>query len=320
MRALVTGAAGFVGSHLAGALLSRGDEVLGLDAFTSYYDIGQKRDNLAALKRAPGFQLVEIDLRTAPLDEYLHGCDVVFHQAAQPGVRASWGAFTSYFEHNVLATQRLLEAARGADVQRFVYASSSSVYGNAPNYPTREIDMPRPHSPYGVTKLAGEHLVRLYGENWGVPTVALRYFTVYGPRQRPDMAMHRLIEASLLGRSFPLYGDGGQLRDFTYVEDVVAANLAAASGSLAPGSVFNIAGGGSVSMAALIDLVGELAGQPVHLDRLPPQAGDVLQTGGSIEAVQAALGWEPKVSLRAGLEAQVGWHRSRLAVREPLPS
>jgi UDP-glucuronate 4-epimerase len=309
MQTLVTGVAGFVGSHVAEALLERGDEVLGIDSFTSYYNLQQKRDNIAALRRSSAFQFVEVDLRSAPLQEFVDGVDVVFHQAAQPGVRSSWGAFESYVEHNVVATQRVLDAARAAQVRKVVYASSSSVYGNTTHYPTREDEIPRPHSPYGVTKLAGEHLVRLYGQNWGLPTVALRYFTVYGPRQRPDMAMHRLIESSFTGRRFALYGDGSQVRDFTYVSDVVGANLRAADTEVPPGSVLNVAGGGSTNMSSLVDLVGELTGSPVNLEHLPEQAGDVGRTGGDTSAAESMLGWRAVVDVREGLEAQIAWHK-----------
>src|SRR3954447_5448772 len=219
MRALVTGAAGFIGSSLVDALLVRGDSVRGIDCFTPYYGRADKEANLAGALQHHEFELVEADLRTCAIEPLLEGVDVVFHQAAQAGVRLSWAdGFADYDGHNILATQRLLEAVKAAGVQRLVYASSSSVYGNAPAYPTNEDDLPRPHSPYGVTKLAAEHLCNLYAANWGVPTVSLRYFTVYGPRQRPDMAMHRLVESALNHTPFPLYGDGSQVRDFTFVE------------------------------------------------------------------------------------------------------
>jgi len=309
MQVLVTGVAGFVGSHLAEALLAQGDEVIGIDAYTSYYNLEQKRENVRRLKKYRYFRMIEIDLRTAPLQEFVDGCEIVYHQAAQPGVRASWGAFPSYVEHNVLATQRLLEAARAAQVRKFVFASSSSIYGNAASYPTRETDVPRPHSPYGVTKLSAEYLVRLFGENWGLPTVALRYFTVYGPGQRPDMAMHRLIESAFFGRRFPLFGDGSQIRDFTYVSDIVAANLRAAETEIAPGGVFNVAGIHSIDMASLIDLVGELTGHAVNVQQLPEQAGDVARTGGDITQARKILGWEPTTDIRTGLIQQIAWHR-----------
>src|SRR4051812_32930977 len=220
MRALVTGVAGFIGSTLAEALVGNGDVVVGVDCFTPYYDAAQKRANLQRLAATKQFTLAEADLRTAELPPLLDGVDVVYHQAGQPGVRLSWASgFAEYDSHNIIATQRLLEGARAAGVARVVYASSSSVYGNAPRYPTSEDDLPQPHSPYGVTKLAAEHLCNLYAANWGVHTVSLRYFTVYGPRQRPDMAMHRLIESALAGTPFPLYGDGSAVRDFTFVDD-----------------------------------------------------------------------------------------------------
>ena len=224
--------------------------------------------------------------------------------------------FGDYDSHNVLATQRLLEAARRAHVRKFVYASSSSVYGNAVRYPTTEDDLPQPHSPYGVTKLAAEHLCRLYAANWGVPTIALRYFMVYGPRQRPDMAMHRLCEAALTGRRFPLYGDGYQVRDFTYVDDVISANVAAANSQAPPGTVLNIAGGGSIEVRALLELAGELSGRSVVIDRQPHQPGDVERTGGAIDAAARILRWRPAVDLRAGLTRQFEWHASRRIKRD----
>lgn len=313
MRALVTGAAGFIGSSLVDALAGRGDDVRAVDAFTDYYAERRKRQNLVAALSTGRVELVEADLRTADVSALLADVDVVFHQAGQPGVRASWAAgFADYVGHNVLATQRLLEAAREAPLSRFIYASSSSVYGRAIRYPTTESDVPAPDSPYGVTKLAGEHLVTLYARNFGVPTVALRYFTVYGPRQRPDMAIHRLIEAGRAGTPFPLYGDGGHVRDFTFVGDVVRANLLASSSAVAPGSVLNVAGGGSVEMRDLIAQVGELLGSPVRVDRLPAQPGDVLQTGGDITAASGTLDWKPETTLSDGLARQVAWHRETL--------
>jgi nucleoside-diphosphate-sugar epimerase len=312
----VTGVAGFIGSTLADALVARGDDVRGVDCFTSYYDRDAKEANLAGVRANPGFELVEDDLRTCAIGPLLDGVDVVFHQAAQAGVRLSWAdGFADYNGHNILATQRLLEGAKAANVARVVYASSSSVYGNAPAYPTTEDDLPRPHSPYGVTKLAAEHLCNLYAANWGVSTVSLRYFTVYGPRQRPDMAFHRLIEAGLGGTAFPLFGDGSAVRDFTFVGDVVEANLAAAAADCAPGTVVNIAGGGSTTMTDLLALADDVIGQPVTVDRRPPQAGDVERTGGSIERAQRLLGWEPRTSLRDGFAAQVAWHRGRRAAQ-----
>ena len=246
---LVTGAAGFVGSHLVEALLAEGRDVVGVDAFTPYYDRATKEANLRDAREDDRFRFVEADLRDADLAALLDGAEVVYHQAAQPGVRLSWSdGFATYDSCNVLATQRLLESALQAGVARFVYASSSSVYGNADRYPVEEADLPKPHSPYGVTKLAAEHLCGLYAANHGLPTVALRYFTVYGPRQRPDMAFHRLIESALDQQRFPLYGDGSHVRDFTFVGDVVRANVLAGRTDVPAGTVVNICAGGSTAM------------------------------------------------------------------------
>ena len=314
MRAVVTGAAGFIGSTVTDALLARGDQVIGIDCFTPYYERADKEANLATAQQSERFELVEADLREADIDEWLQGADVVFHQAAQPGVRLSWSTgFADYDGHNVLATQRLLEAAKRTGVPRLVYASSSSVYGNAASYPTTEDDVPKPHSPYGVTKLAAEHLCNLYAANWGVPTVSLRYFTVYGPRQRPDMAMHRLLRATLSGQAFPLYGDGSAVRDFTFVGDAVNANLLAAEADCAPGTVVNVAGGSSIAMRDLFELVTGVIGTAPVLDQQATQPGDVARTGGTIERAQQLLGWTPRTDLRTGLAAQTEWHRARHA-------
>jgi UDP-glucuronate 4-epimerase len=313
MRVLVTGVAGFVGSHLADALLAQGDAVRGVDCLTPFYDVTTKHENLAAARADANFEFVDADLRTAALEPLLDGVDVVFHQAAQAGVRLSWSdGFADYVGHNVLATQRLLEAVRAARPSaRVICASSSSVYGNQPRYPTHEDDLPKPFSPYGVTKLAAEHLCGLYAENWDIATVSLRYFTVYGPRQRPDMSIHRLCEAALHGKVFPRYGDGSQIREFTFVDDIVRGNLLAAARDIAPGSYCNLAGGGEITLSKLIDLVGEIAGMPVKIDQQPRQAGDAFRNGGSVERARELLGWAPRVSLRDGVSAQLAWHRTR---------
>ena len=246
MRALVTGAAGFVGSTLSERLVDDGWDVVGVDSLDPYYDVALKRANVAALTDRREFELIEDDLLDLDLPQVMADVDVVFHQAAQPGVRLSWASrFDTYVRANVLATQRLLEAARLTEPSAVVYASSSSVYGRITAERTTEDDPLVPFSPYGVTKLAGEHLCTAYGQNFGVPTVALRYFTVYGPRQRPDMALHRLVRAAADGSAVPLFGDGEQVRDFTFVDDVVEANLRAARARCEPGTSINVAGGSS---------------------------------------------------------------------------
>lgn len=315
MRALITGGAGFIGSSLAKRLADEGHQILIADSLTPYYDPAQKRANLVPVRDRPGVRVVEADLVFADLDALLDDIDVVFHQAAQPGVRRSWDTFGSYVAANITVTQRLLDAVlRRGGVRCFVYASSSSVYGNCVGGGSAESDRPQPFSPYGVTKLAAEHLCCAYAENFGLPTVSLRYFTVYGPGQRPDMALHRLIEAARNGTPFPLYGDGRQLRDFTYVDDVVAANLAAVSADPPPGTVVNVAGGSSTSMREVVELIGELVGRPVLIDAQPPQPGDVLATAALTRAASQVLGWEPHTDLRTGVARQVAWHAERAAV------
>lgn len=313
---MVTGAAGFIGSHLVERLSADGHEVVAVDCLTPYYDVTQKEDALDVLRRLPGTDVVEADLWTCDIGALVDATDVVFHQAGQPGVRDSWRAgFEPYVKQNVLVTQRLLDAVVDSPVDRFVFASSSSVYGDAPEYPTTEDDLPVPQSPYGVTKLAAEHLCGVYARNWAVPTVSLRYFTVYGPRQRPDMAMHRMIEAGLAGDPFPLFGDGGQIRDFTYVDDAVEANVLAASAEVPAGSVINVAGTESVSLLEVIHIVEDIIGRPIALDRRPGQPGDVQRTGGSDRRAAALLGWSAKIRVQEGLRRQVAWHRARRQMR-----
>jgi UDP-glucuronate 4-epimerase len=318
MRALVTGAAGFIGSHLVERLAADGHGVVAVDCLTPYYDVAQKEEALDVLRRLPGTEVVDADLWTSDIEALIDGINVVFHQAGQPGVRDSWRAgFEPYVRQNVLVTQRLLDAVVDSRVDRFVFASSSSVYGDAPEYPTSEEDVPIPQSPYGVTKLAAEHLCGVYARNWAVPAVSLRYFTVYGPRQRPDMAMHRMIEAGLAGDPFPLFGDGEQIRDFTYVDDAVEANVLAAAVDVPAGSVINVAGGESVSLLEVIYIVEDIIGRPIVLDRRPGQPGDVRRTGGAHRRAAALLGWSPKIRLREGLRRQVAWHRARRRMRTP---
>lgn len=309
MHAVVTGAAGFIGSHLCAELLRAGDSVLGVDTFTPYYDRALKERNVESVPVSSRMELVEADLNTAPLDVLLDGADVVYHLAGQPGVRPSWGEdFPVYVRQNVLATQRLLEACRTRPLHKLVYASSSSVYGDAESYPTSETLCPRPVSPYGVTKLAGEHLCELYRTVFGVPTCSLRLFTVYGPRQRPDMAFSRLVSAALAGEGFLVFGDGTQTRDFTYVGDVVRAMRQAARSEWT--GVANIGGGARTSMNTVLEIVGELC-RPVPVQRVPRQDGDVLDTAADTTAAHEGFGYEARTSLRDGLRQMV------LAARVP---
>ncbi|MEA2557580.1 MAG: hypothetical protein QOG88_1118 [Actinomycetota bacterium] len=299
MVALVTGAAGFVGSHLSEALLEQGP-VRAIDAFTPYYGRGLKETNVARLREHPDFSLIEADLVDVPVDLLLDDVDVVFHLAGQPGVRPSWGReFDVYTRHNVIATQRLLEACKGRDgIRKVVYASSSSVYGDAESYPTAETLRPQPVSPYGVTKLAAEHLCELYRTNFGIPTASLRLFTVYGPRQRPDMAFRRLLEATSAGAPFALYGDGTQTRDFTYVGDVVAAMLGCAASDWC--GVANVGGGARNDMRRVIEIITELVGAPSIVQQ-PAVSGDVRDTAADIGRAAAAFGYTPGTSLEEGL-------------------
>lgn len=310
--ALVTGAAGFIGSHLTERLLARGVDVVGVDAFTDYYDPALKRRNLEVALAHPRFRLLELDLGAADLGG-LPEVQVVYHQAAQPGVRASWGAeFTAYTHHNVLATQRLLERYRESPLERFVYASSSSVYGDAEQYPTSESLTPRPFSPYGVTKLAGEHLVLLYGRNFGLPVTALRYFTVYGPRQRPDMAFHRFCRAMLRGEPITVYGDGTQSRDFTFIDDAVEANLRAWP-SASPQSVYNVGGGSQVEVREAITLLEGALGTKATLRFEPRPPGDPLRTRAAADALAKDLGFTPATGIAEGLAAEAEWARGLYA-------
>jgi UDP-glucuronate 4-epimerase len=313
----VTGAAGFIGSNLSDRLLHDGHDVIGVDDFCGYYDQEIKRSNLAPANDHERFTLVEDDLLTTDLDRLLDGIDVVFHQAGQPGVRLSWAdGFETYARLNILATQRLLEAATRHPLHRFVFASSSSVYGAAERYPTNERDLPAPMSPYGVTKLAAEHLCSLYHRNFDVPSVSLRYFTVYGPRQRPDMATHRLIESALTGSPFVMFGDGSQIRDFTYVGDVVDANIAASITSDGVGQVFNIGGGSAATMHDVVTAVSVTVGTAPNIRFGDTALGDVLRTGADITAAREILGWEPSMDLASGVAHQVAAVSER---RSPAP-
>ncbi|HUE87179.1 MAG TPA: NAD-dependent epimerase/dehydratase family protein [Vicinamibacterales bacterium] len=307
MRALVTGAAGFVGSHLCERLLSQGAEVVAIDCFTDYYPRTIKESNLQGLGGKAGYRFVEADLNAIDLREALTGITHVFHLAAQAGVRKSWGRdFQTYTSLNVDATQRLLEACVGAPIERLVYASSSSVYGDDVAIPMREEAMVQPISPYGVTKLAAEHLCHLYHVNHGVPAVSLRYFTVYGPRQRPDMGFHRFFSALLEGRPVVQYGDGLQTRDFTFIADIVTATAAAAVQGVA-GRVYNIGGGSRVSLRDVFEMIARVSGRRLAIDHQPAQKGDMRDTYADTSRARADLGFRPSVDLETGLRAMFTW-------------
>lgn len=307
MKALVTGAAGFIGSHLTGGLLDRGAEVIGLDCFTDYYPRPLKEANLDENRGRPGFRFVEGRIQDADLPSLLEGVTHVFHLAAQAGVRKSWGRdFRIYTENNVDASQQLLEACVGRPLHRFVYASSSSLYGDNVMIPMREDALPQPVSPYGVTKLAAEQLCYLYHVNHKVPTTSVRYFTVYGPRQRPDMAFNRFISAALKKQPITLYGDGEQTRDFTFVKDAVAATMAAGDRGV-PGRAYNIGGGSRVTVNHVLEIIGGLAGAPLDVRREPAQKGDMRDTYADTTLARADIGFSPTVTLAEGIEAEYRW-------------
>jgi nucleoside-diphosphate-sugar epimerase len=307
VNALVTGTAGFIGSTLAERLLMDGADVIGIDCFTDYYPRATKEKNLSALTGHPRFRFVESTVQAADLPALLVDRTHVFHLAAQAGVRKSWGRdFTIYTVNNIEATQVLLEACARAQLERFVYSSSSSVYGDCVPMPMREDALPQPVSPYGVSKLAAEHLCQLYHVNFGVPTVSLRYFTVYGPRQRPDMGFHRFLRATIRGEPITVYGDGEQTRDFTFVADAVAANIAAATRGI-PGRVYNIGGGSRVSINDVLAMIGRVAGRAPVINVDPAQKGDMRHTLADTRLARAELGFEPKVGLEDGLTAEYKW-------------
>jgi UDP-glucuronate 4-epimerase len=304
-RYLVTGCAGFIGSTLTDALLADGCEIVGVDAFTDYYDRPAKEAALVGARTHPSFTLLEHDLAARPLpDGVLEGVDGIFHLAARPGVRASWGAgFEAYVSDNILATHAIADVAGGRGI-RLVFASSSSIYGDALAYPTREDTQPSPISPYGVTKLACEHLLAAHARDFDLQHVALRYFTVYGPRQRPDMAFNRLVAALAGGGEFEVYGDGSQSRDFTFVADAVGATIAAMRDAPA-GATYNVGGGSEAALRDVVALVEELAGRSLNVRYGERAAGDVKRTLADTSRIRSELGWQPRTDLRAGLAAQL---------------
>ncbi|PSP19622.1 MAG: UDP-glucose 4-epimerase [Cyanobacteria bacterium QS_8_64_29] len=306
---LVTGAAGFIGSHVAEALLQQGERVIGIDSFNDYYDAALKRQNVAALQSHAAFELIAGEIQTLDWPALLAQSSTVFHQAAQAGVRASWGqGFGDYTERNINATQCMLEAAKHASgLQRFVFASTSSVYGNAETLPTPESVCPQPISPYGITKLAAEQLCWLYWQNFGVPATALRYFTVYGPRQRPDMAFHKFFRAALAGEPIAVYGDGRQTRDFTFISDAVAANLAAAQAPEAVGQAINVGGGSRVALTEVLDAIERTVGRSLQRRYAERAMGDARHTGADVSRAHRVLGYRPQVPLESGLQQQWAW-------------
>ncbi len=313
MKALVTGAAGFIGSTLTDRLLSQGADVVGIDCFTDYYPRALKERNLAAARQSPRFRFVEDDLLGTDLDALLDGVTHIFHLAAQAGVRKSWGRdFGVYVHNNIAASQRLLEACAGRPLDRFVYASTSSVYGDDAPIPMREDQRLQPLSPYGVSKLAAEHLGHLYHVNHGLPFVALRYFTVYGPRQRPDMGFHRFLTAAMDGRPLTRYGDGEQTRDFTFVADAVTGTVAAGTRGV-PGRVYNLGGGARVTVNDVFAMIGRLVGEPITIDQQPPQKGDMRDTYADTSRAATDLGFAPSVTLEQGLAEEYAWLRSERA-------
>src|SRR5881275_2987948 len=306
-RVVVTGAAGFIGSHLCERLLADGHEVVGIDSFSDYYARERKDENLRRARAHQAFTLEMADLVDADLRRIVDGATVVFHLAGQTGVRPSWGGhFDRYVHDNIVATQRLLESLRGTDIQKLVFASSESVYGDAEMFPTKESALPRPVSPYGMSKLAAEHLAFVYMRNFRIPVTALRYFTVYGPRQRPDMAFCRFMEALVDGEEIEIFGDGEQTREFTYVGDAVDGTVKAASADVV-GQIINLGGGSRVTVNRVLDTLEDISKLKARRKYLPVAPGDPRHTGASINVARERLGWEPRVALRDGLARQWKW-------------
>ena len=309
MRCLVSGAAGFIGSHLAERLVRDGHEVISIDCFLDYYPREVKEENLAGLKKSPNFHFLEANLLELDLPALVQKTDFIFHLAAQAGVRASWGeSFSIYTENNIRATQRLLESCKGQKISKFILASSSSVYGDAEEMPTSENSAPKPVSPYGLSKLACEHLCYLYWKNYKIPYLALRYFTVYGPRQRPDMAFHKFLRSALHGKEIEIYGDGNQTRDFTYISDIINATVKSISTDAVAESV-NLGGGSPATIWQVLNIIEEITGKRVRLRHIEEQKGDVRHTCADITKAQRILGYAPQVRLGDGLRKQFLWQK-----------
>ncbi|MEW6614220.1 MAG: NAD-dependent epimerase/dehydratase family protein [Thermodesulfobacteriota bacterium] len=307
MKCLVTGAAGFIGSQLSKRLINEGYEVIGIDCFVDYYPRALKERNINELKKREEFKFIEANLISIDLGELISDVSYIFHQAAQAGVRASWGEnFSIYSDNNILVTQRLLEASINSGIKGFIFASSSSVYGDTEDLPMRETSILRPVSPYGVSKLAAEHLCYLYYKNYKVPTISLRYFTVYGPAQRPDMAFNRFITSMLKGKEITVYGDGEQTRDFTYIDDLVEANISAMK-SDSIGEIFNIGGGSRVTINSVLKILTEILSVKAEIEYKNNQKGDVGHTWADISKAENIFGYRHKVTLYEGLKRECEW-------------
>jgi len=312
LKTLVSGVAGFIGSHLAERLIKEGFDVIGLDSFEDYYPKWIKEKNIESLLKSPKFTFLETNLlsddlwNSSPLASNLKEIDYIFHQAAQAGVRRSWGKdFQIYTRNNILITQKLLEITKDLNIKKFIYASSSSVYGDVESFPIKETATVKPLSPYGVSKLAGENLCQLYHKNFNVPITCLRYFTVYGPRQRPDMAFHKFIKALIKNEKIHIYGSGKQTRDFTYISDVIKATLLALN---APsGEVFNIGGGNKIGLMDALSLIEALIGKKAKIKKMDAQKGDVHSTWADIKKANSLLGYKSKILLEEGLKEEILW-------------
>lgn len=316
MRVLVTGVSGFIGSSLSEKLLDEGFQIIGVDSFFDYYPRKIKENNLYDLLQQPDFEFIESDILGIDWDKIISQVDGVFHQAALAGVRASWGQkFDQYVQNNILGTQRLLEACKNRRVEKFIYASSSSVYGDTDELPINESSTTNPVSPYGVSKLAAEHLASLYFKNYGVPAVSLRYFTVYGPRQRPDMAFHKFITAMINGDKIEVYGTGEQTRDFTFIDDVVQANIQAFRNARA-GEVYNIGGGSRIKLIDTIRIIEEITGREANLVYTEPQRGDAKHTFSDVTKAKADFDYSPQVDVKSGLEKHYEWLKKNLEIYE----
>jgi UDP-glucose 4-epimerase len=309
MKTIVSGAAGFVGSHLCEALIDAGHEVVGIDSFLDYYPRWIKEMNVSGLQKSPRFRLVEQNLLDIDWPKMLDGADVFFHLAAQAGVRASWSKnFVVYTKNNIEVTQMILEEAKNAKLRKFVFASTSSIYGDTEDIPMKETSLVKPVSPYGVTKLAAESLCYLYWKSFGVPCVSLRYFTVYGPRQRPDMAFYRFLLAIFEKRPILVFEDGNQTRDFTFIQDIVKGTMLAAHEGQ-PGKVYNLGGGSRITVREVLQMLGEITGAAPEVTYVEKQKGDMRHTFASTELARKDFGYEPAVKLKDGLTAEHRWLR-----------